>query len=105
MRISLLFLAQFYYFADLAVLENPIGFCKLILHVVSIFAKAQLASCGTCRWYCKFAEELCKFAEALTRIHRFKIGFRKDLLSYSALTNISVKTVGKICRDRKVKFL
>ena len=47
--------------------------------------------------------ELCNFAEAFTRILIFKIGFWKDLLSYSALTNISVRTVRK--RDGKVKIL
>lgn len=38
-RIPLLVLDHFYYFAGLALLENPIKYCKLILHVVSIFTK------------------------------------------------------------------
>lgn len=48
-RIPLLVLDHFYYFAGLALLENRIEYCKLILHVVSIFTKIELASCGTCR--------------------------------------------------------
>lgn len=69
-------LDHFYYFAGSALLENPIERCRRMLHQFS----PRLTSPAVV----PADNELGSFAEAFIRIRRFKIGFWKDLFSYSA---------------------